>query len=151
MSNETGKEIYKDYVNKYWFDCNHDQDREELNNQYLFQWTNTEFKTGGSYLEVEEKDKSDFIELKGIQFQFIKRAPKTQMINGNKVVAPRYDMPTLGDMCFWLKYTNKEGFAQYDAESLMPVEREALAINGWFDSKPDIIAYANAHRENNNE
>ena len=146
MSNETGKEIYKDYVNKYWFDCKHDQDREELNNQYLFQWTNTEFKTGGSYLEVEEKDKSDFIELKGIQFQFIKRAPKTQMINGHKVVAPRYDDDFTLEV-FALDFIEESGVFQRTRGSLTLANKSGLKLNGWFGNEKHAIAYANAHRE----
>ena len=147
MSNETGKEIYKEYVNKYWFDCKHDQDREELNNQYLFQWTNTEFKTGGSYLEVEEKDKSDFIELKGIQFQFIKRAPKTQMINGHEVVAPRYDMPSGGGECHYMNFMQIDGVQSVAVERMGPTSKGLASKFGWFDSHRGAIAYANAHRE----
>lgn len=148
MSNETEKEIYKEYcdviINA--LDSNIEKERENIKNinkQYLY-GTRSIY----DHLNLSESDPCGFFEIMDLtEIELFARAPKTQMINGHKVVAPRYDIPTFGDMCFWLRCANKEGFAQHNAESLMLVEREALAINGWFDNKSDIIEYAKAHRE----
>ena len=131
MTKETGKEIYLEYVNR------------ELNSPH--EVIEEYFYYGKPISESDEFLNGLFVPC---NFDGFTRALKTQMINGHEVIAPRYDMPQRDDMCFWLKYTNKEGFAQYDAQSLMPVEREALSINGWFDKKENVIAYANALREN---
>lgn len=73
-----------------------------------------------------------------------KRVPKKHNINGHEVIAPRYDMPKVGDQCYWINLCYTQRFATYDAESLNEKERIVLTNNGWFDNEKDIVAYTKA-------
>jgi len=151
MSNETGKEIYKEYVNKYFFgDCKNDSQLQELNGQYLILWDENEGSTRGvDYLRRKGYGGYDFIKLKEVEFKYISRAPKTQLINGHEVVAPRYDDDYLTKNNIWV----------FSPLSIGGVANFIVKINnlggvekfGWFDNEKYAIAYANAHRERINK
>ena len=118
---------------------------------YHYKWSGSEIISGDELLNRRNLKSCDFIELYGENVSFIRRKPKTQMINGHEVVAPRYDIPPKDEHCFWVCSSYLSGFGSYDSGSLSKSEKEALAINGWFDNEKDATAYANAHRENKNE
>lgn len=142
MSNE----IYKEYVNKYFFgDCKNDSQLQELNGQYLILWDENEGSISGvDYLRRKGYGGYGFIKLTEVEFKYISRAPKTQMINGHKVVAPRYDMPESPCYMFYLDASESDGLKRCWSDSN---ESQYLFDNGWYSTKPDAIAYANAHRE----
>jgi len=142
MSNE----IYSEYVVKYWVEEKTQKQRIRLNQKYTFGAGNRSI-TG--ICSDQKKEAGAFFEVRTSEINSFKRAPKTQMINGHKVVAPRYDEPeNSGDIAYWLNPTFREGIQSYNWESLNKSEREALMVNGYHTSKENIIAYANAHREN---
>jgi len=73
----------------------------------------------------------------------IRRKPKTQIINGHEVVAPRYDKPNSGQPIYLYYPLYKEGVLHTDHTDNTDF--------GWFENKSDAIAYANAHKENKND
>lgn len=126
------KEIYKEYFNI-------EIEKGFKGNDYLYD--NKELTDVDSWLNglfVPE------------DFNLFTRKPKTQMINGHEVVAPRYDLPERDAQCFWINSiaSATSGYAKCSALSLAEHEKLSLSENGWFDNEKDVIAYANAHREN---
>ena len=82
----------------------------------------------------------------------IRRKPKTQIINGHEVVAPRYDKPTNScDVVYWVFPLEQCGFRSCDFASLCISERDALMINGYYTSKEDASAFIKALRDNKND
>ena len=81
-------------------------------------------------------------------YESFTRKPKTQMINGYEVVAPRYDEPTNKDEPMFILYAlDLCGFTAVFWHGLDAIKREAILKNGWFDNSDDAENYANAHRE----
>ena len=147
------KEIYKEYLEKFWIECKNSEERRQLNNMYHYKWSGSEIISGDELLNRRNLKSCDFIELYGENVSFIRRKPKTQMINGHEVVAPRYDLPERDAQCFWINSiaSTTSGYAKCSALSLAEHEKLSLSENGWFDNEKDVIAYVNAHRENKNE
>ena len=145
--NESGKEIYKEYVNKYFFECKNCSERGELHERYLFVESDGLKMTFNELnRESAEVGRSDFVILLNSDFNNITRAPKTQWINGHEVVAPRYDDDFTE--AFWvLNGYNEKGVGCLISSSYNREKLKGIAINGWFDNEDDAIAYANAHRE----
>ena len=138
--NESGKEIYKEYLCK-WVDAENLNEMVKINESYVFDGRNMV-----EHLAADKFCNYSMAVINDVDDSF-KRAPKTQMINGRKVVAPRYDMPKTGEQCYWLNLGYTQGFQTYDAESMSYKEKRVLKLNGWFDNENNIVAHVNAHRE----
>ena len=141
MSNESGKDFYAEYCINH-IKCESREARLLINEQYIFssQQTIKEALKGLGFQDWELISLSTNIEI-----ETFKRAPKTQMINGHKVVAPRYDEPDKGVDIFYLDFGQDDGIYKDAYNQMLNTKIQAF---GWFDNKPDAIAYANAHREN---
>ena len=126
--NESGKEIWKEY----------------LDNALYGRKTKEEYLYFGKTL-----DKQDCW-LNGVfvpkNFERFKRAPKTQIINGHEVVAPRYDSITncTNDEICVFSSSEEDGVCQLNIN----IDNTSYCSSfGWFDSYGVCLAYANAHRE----
>ena len=88
-------------------------------------------------------------------FGMFTRKPKTQMINGHEVVAPRYDIPSSNSTLLIFHPVAEDGLKVITGESYQKCDWHKFGF-GYFiyDSDEDYeIAkeYANAHKENKNE
>lgn len=130
------KEIYKEYVNK-WIDEEDRLKKCEINDLYLF---------CGHPIRVNAKE--DLLVI-AYDFERVTRKPKTQMINGHEVVAPRYYEPKVGDTVYTHNPWHRDGVNETEVANYHKISN--IAKGGWFDNKEDALAYANAHRENKND
>ena len=143
MSNETGEEIYLEYIGKFLKIRNLPrEDRVQLNKEYRFEGESCyEFKA------MRTEDCADFINLASCTYlDSFKRAPKTQMINGHEVVAPRYDsiMNCTNNEIFVFSSSEKNGVCRLNIN----LDNTSYRSNfGWFNAYDVCLAYANAHRE----
>ena len=140
------KEIYKEYVNKYFFECESEKDRIEVNRQYLYCYGDF----SGSFAIYHSEHPYVFVDLHNSDYECVKRKPKTQIINGHEVVAPRYDMPEHREDIIVMNFFSENGIEVIDfSEKTM----RAVTSWGWFsaDNTKDAIAYANAHKDNKND
>ena len=136
MSNETGKAIYKEYVNK-WIDCQSHEQRHRLNECYCFE--------GKRVDQFNEGTEFTMLVVDGLYSEFT-RAPKMQIINGAEVVAPRYDEPD-NDEVNMFYYAPLSALGYCDIEFGDLVKPQNLTLLGWFDNAADALAYAQAHKQ----
>ena len=137
-------------------------DLKKLHREYFNEWVDADNKAAvnNSWIAVigeNERTFSESLHLRGYNENcsliissesIIKRKPKTQMINGHEVVAPRYDDdPMFEGKYFWYDPTQNRSFSCKEAELITDCERGNLARNGWFEYVDDVEAYAKAHRE----
>ena len=128
MSNETGKKTYLEYVNDNLYGGS---EADQFHYDGLPLSENSAFYCNGLFVPKA--------------LELFTRAPKTQLINGHEVVAPRYDEPDKGVDIFYLDFGQDDGIYKDAYNQMLNTKIQAF---GWFDNKPDAIAYANAHREN---
>lgn len=132
------KEIYKEYVNGRI-------DGLEDDSEYLYE---------GKPLHESEHfiHRRSFMLIPSMYYDSFTRKPKTQMINGHEVWAPRYDVPTnTSEPMFILAPLEIHGFDDVFWCDLDSIKREGVLRNGWFDNSDNVENYANAHRENKND
>lgn len=136
------KEIYKEYVNKYFFECKSEKDRIELNQQYLYEYS--DFSSSFA-IRNDSQYPSAFVDLHCSNYESVKRKPKTQMINGHEVVAPIYDSAKNGEIIYVFYPFKENGIKSvvYSPNMIFTCKKF-----GFFYDKERAIAYANAHREN---
>lgn len=140
------EEIYREYVNKYFFECKTAEERGMLNKKYL--WGEKTYKTiFDKNLEFTAKGGHAFFILNNSEFEFISRKPETHIIRGIEVVSPRFDSPSNCQFCYWINCISEAGIAEYDTESLSKPEKIIIANNGWFDNIDHAEAYVKALRE----
>lgn len=134
------KEIYKKYLCE-WVDAENLDEMAEVNRAYLYDGVSLFNKLTG------EDKQSHYMAVINDVYELFTRKPKTQMINGHEVVAPRYDEPEHRMDIIVMNCFSENGIEiiNFSAKTM-----KAVTIWGWFstDNEDDAIAYANAHREN---
>ncbi len=136
------KEIYKEYFND-WIKAVGEEKQIAVNKNYI--WGG---RTIAEHNEMSSSDEDCFLGLVTNNLLQLKRKPKTQMINGHEVVAPRYDLPAQKTEMFYLDFAEKDGVINETYNELL---HPYIHLFGWFDNIDDAIAYTNAHRENKND
>lgn len=135
------KEIYKEYFND-WINAADEEEQIAVNKNYI--WGG---RTIADNNEMGSCDESCFFGLVTENLLQLKRKPKTQMINGHEVVAPKYGTPTEA-LEFVFVFDPANGCTKSYRSR---IEWRTNFRFGYFENEKDAIAYANALRENKND